>query len=310
MRVLLTGITGSIGSALAPRLLRDGHRLTGLTRREPERLPAGLVPAGVELVTGDALLGRGLDRALDGVEVAYYLIHSMDAAGAGDFATREAAAAERFVEAARAAGVRRLIYLGGLLPDRAPASAHLRSRLTVERTLLAGVPDSVAFRASIVIGARSRSFRFLVRLVERMPVMLIPAWRSHRTAPVDQRDVIECLARAARAAELGGRSLDIAGREVVTYGALIELIGDLLLLDRPVFNIPRVSLTPIASRVAALVAGEDHDLIGPLMEGLDSDLLPRHPTAAEVLGVRAHSLEAAIEHSLREWEREEELRAW
>ena len=103
------------------------------------------------------------------------------------------------------------------------------------------MPDSVAFRASIVIGARSRSFRFLVRLVERMPVLLIPAWRDHRTAPVDERDVIECLAARGDggAGRLGAAaSLDIAGPEVVSYGGLIERIRDLMLLERPVFDLP------------------------------------------------------------------------
>jgi uncharacterized protein YbjT (DUF2867 family) len=178
----------------------------------------------------------------------------------------------------------------------------------VERILLEAVPDSVALRASIVIGARSRSFRFLVRLIERMPVMVIPAWGDHRTAPVDERDVVSCLVRAASHAGAGGRSLDIAGPEVVTYQALIERIRDQLLLPRPSLRLPRLTLTPIASRVSAVIAGEEHALIGPLMAGLDTDLLPGPELALDVLGVRPHRLDAAIERALRDWEVVEPLR--
>ncbi len=200
------------------------------------------------------------------------------------------------------------MYLGGLVPEGA-SSEHIASRLEVERILLAAVPDSVALRASIVIGSRSRSFRFLVRLIERMPVLVVPAWSQHSTAPVDERDVLSCLTRAATVADAGGRSLDLAGPEVVTYGELIDRIRDHLLIDRPTLNLPRVTLTPIASRVSAVVAGEQHALIGPLMEGLETDLLPRAELATDLLDVRRHSLDAAIERALRDWELIEPLRA-
>src|SRR6202012_1471763 len=108
----------------------------------------------------------------------------------------------------REAGVSRVIYLGGLVPEGGPASAHIASRLAVEEILLSATPCSVAFRASIVIGAQSRSFRFLVRLVERLPVLAVPAWRSHKTSPINERDVIETLARAATRDEVCGQSLD------------------------------------------------------------------------------------------------------
>jgi uncharacterized protein YbjT (DUF2867 family) len=140
-------------------------------------------------------------------------------------------------------------------------------------------------------------------------VLLIPAWREYRTAPVDERDVLECLVRAADNPDLAGRSLDIAGPEVISYGALIERIRDLMLLDRPVLNLPGLTVAPIASRISALIAGEQHALIGPLMAGLASDLLPREPLATEVLGLRQHSLDAAVERALSVWERTEPLRA-
>jgi uncharacterized protein YbjT (DUF2867 family) len=306
MRILVTGITGAIGSRLAPRLLDAGHDVEALSRRRDAQALAAL-PAGIGLHTGDAVSGIGLPEALEGIEVAYYLIHSMEPGSDEHFGVRERRSAENFAEAAAAAGVRRIVYLGGLIPGHAP-SPHLASRLGVERILLEAVPDSVALRASIVIGARSRSFRFLVRLVERMPVMVIPAWGGHRTAPVDERDVLSCLLRAAADAAIGGRSLDIAGAETVTYQELIERIRDQLLLARPSVRLPRLSLTPIASRVSAVIAGEEHALVGPLMAGLETDLLPRPELALELLGVRPHRLDAAIERALRDWEVIEPLR--
>jgi uncharacterized protein YbjT (DUF2867 family) len=304
VRILVTGITGFVGARLAPRLLADGHEVRGMSRR------AGTGPGGVEMMRGDAVSGRGLQDVLQDVDVAYYLIHSMEpATDGGGFQARERIAAENFVRAAQRAGVRRIVYLGGFVPEVGRPSPHLASRLAVEETLLATTPESVAFRASIVIGARSRSFRFLVRLVERMPVLLVPAWRHHRTAPVDERDVIEYLARAATSDRVAGMSLDIAGPDVVTYQELIERIRDEMLVGRPVLGIPYFTVTPIASRVSALIAGEEYELIGPLMEGLGTDLLARDSRAAELLGVRRHRLTAAIERALREWESVEPLKA-
>jgi uncharacterized protein YbjT (DUF2867 family) len=303
MQVLVTGITGYVGSVVAARLRADGQVVRGFAR-SPER-----VTLDVPVVAGDAVTGEGLAAALDGVEVAYFLIHGMEPAGGDPFASREQAAAERFAQAAQAAGVSRIVYLGGIVPAEGPRSPHLASRLAVEDILLDAVPTSVALRASIVIGARSRSFRFLVRLVERMPVLAYPAWQRNRTAPIDERDMVEVLARSATAEQVSGMRLDLGGPDIVSYGELIERIAELMLVDRPGLRFKRLTVTPIASRVAAIIAGERWELVGPLMESLDTDLLPGADQAAQVLGVRLHTLDAAIEHALADWERDEPLAA-
>lgn len=303
MNVLVTGITGYIGSRLAPRLRRDGHEIRGFARG-----PGG-GDSDANVVHGDAVSGAQLEQALDGIDVAYFLIHSMESSADGAFDVRERTAAENFARVARECKLPRVIYLGGPMPSDGAVSPHLASRLEVERILLATTPCSVAFRASIVIGAGSRSFRFLVRLVERMPVLAVPAWRTHRSAPIDERDMIELLARAATSDDVCGQSLDAGGPDVVSYGELIDRIGEHMLLDRPTIRLNRLTVTPIASRIAAAIAGEDPALIEPLMESLGEDLVPRDSRAAELLGVRLHSLDAAIERALRDWESSEPLAA-
>src|SRR4051794_32399002 len=143
MRILVTGISGYVGGVLAPRLVAAGHEVRGLSRH-----PLGLDVPGVEGMAGDAASGEGLRAPPDGVDVAYYLIHSMEAGSNGGFASFERRAAENVAAAAERAGTRRLVYLGGLMPADHPASNHLGSRAAVEETLLAGVPGSIAFRAS------------------------------------------------------------------------------------------------------------------------------------------------------------------
>jgi uncharacterized protein YbjT (DUF2867 family) len=324
MRILVTGASGFVGGELVAPLCREGHEVRALGRDEQRlqralALTAGACAVEVQVLAGDLVSGWGLDAALEGVELAYYLVHSMErtASAGAPFEERERAGAENFSRAAERAGVRRIVYLGGLLPQAQPADAatrthpgtsrHLASRERVERILLARVPDSLALRASIVIGERSRSFRLLVRLVERLPVLTLPAWERYRTQPIDERDLTAMLL-ACLYAHPPQRSLDIGGPDVLTYGEMIKRIADLMLLGRPALELP-LSMTPITARVAAALTGEDPDLVLPLMESLEGDLLPHGPGAAELLGVRLHSFDSAVEHALARWERTEALAA-
>jgi uncharacterized protein YbjT (DUF2867 family) len=335
MRILVTGASGFAGSQLIPRLLADGHEVIAFGR-DPARLATALPrdshrPDGeVRTISGDVLSGAGLAAAIDGVQVAYYLIHSMERSpSSGAFGERERIAARTFAAHAARAGVERIVYLGGLLPhasangrargrpderdggarsrSNALLSPHLQSRHAVERILLAAVPESVALRASIVIGARSRSFRLLVHLVERMPVLALPAWRRFRTQPIDARDVTDMLAAAALA-DVAGRSLDIGGPDVLSYGEMIARIAELMLVHRPSIEL-RMSLTPFTARVAAAIAGEQPELVLPLMGSLRADLLPADDHAPQLLNVKLHSFDSAVEHALAEWEACEPLAA-
>ena len=271
-------------------------------RQALEELP------GVEPLQADLLGGAGLDAALDGCSAAFYLVHSMEASDDVDFASRDRRAAERFAEAARGAGVDRIVYLGGITPGGQP-SPHLASRLEVEQILLEAVPSSTALRASIVIGAGSASFRVLVRLVERLRVVPLPGWQRNRTQPIDERDVIEYLARSPGLAEARGRSLDIVGPDVVSYAEMIEEIAESMGVGRMPVGF-RASLTAPASAVVSAISQQPLELVRPLMHSLESDVLPRDPDeAARLYGIRTRPFPRAVEHALAEWERREPLAA-
>src|SRR4051794_4007616 len=306
---LVTGATGYVGGRLIERLTAEDRPVRALARH-PDRLEP---TEGVEAVAGDLVSDTGLDEALDGIETAYYLVHSMEppgVSGNGDFGARDRQAAANFARAASAAGVERVVSLGGIVPRDAPLSAHLASRLEVERILLDAAPRSTALRASILIGARSSSFRILVRLVERLRLLPFPAWRDHRTQPIFERDAIEFLARTPETPAAAGRSLDIPGPDVLSYGAMIERIADLMGVGRTPIRL-RFSQTPTASAVVAGVVGQPVELVRPLMESLEHDLLPRTDANARDVydGIDGHPFDRAVEHALREWEREEELTA-
>ncbi len=303
---LIVGATGYVGTLLTRALVAEGRAVRALSRHPPQRSGGG----PVETVRGDVLKDEGLDAALEGCDVAYYLVHSMEA-GATSFESRDRLAAENFVAACRRAGVDRVVYLGGIKPN-GPLSPHMRSRLEVEQILMESLPRVTGLRASIVIGAGSPSFRLMVRLIERIPVLPLPPWRRRRTQPIAERDVVQCLVRTPLIDDAWGRSIDLVGPDEVTYGEMLEGIASELVIERPPVALP-VFTAPAFAAVASRIAGADTDLVRALMESLDSDMLARSDRAAqemeELYGFRPLPFTRAVRLALADWERDEPLAA-
>jgi uncharacterized protein YbjT (DUF2867 family) len=303
---LIVGATGYVGTLLTKSLVEAGRRVRALSRH-----PSSVNDDGsVDSVGGDVLDGTGLDAALRGCDVAYYLVHSMEA-GATSFEARDRRAAHNFVSACRRAGVERVVYLGGIKPS-GPLSPHMRSRLEVERILMENLPLATGLRASIILGAHSPSFRLMVRLIERLPVLPLPPWRDRRTQPIAERDVIQCLVRTPLIDATAGRSIDLAGPDALAYAEILQGIAAELGVDRPEVDLP-IFTAPTFAAVASAIAGADTELVRALMGSLDADVLPRSAQAAQemadLFAIKPLPFTRAVRRALSDWEREEPLAA-
>ncbi|MCB5169483.1 SDR family oxidoreductase [Streptomyces bambusae] len=280
---LVTGASGYIGGRLVPELLDAGHRVRCLART-PAHLRDHPWAGRVETVRGDVTDAASLRSALRGVAVAYYLVHSMNS-GPG-FERTDRRAAETFAAEARAAGVRRIVYLGGLAPADVPEehlSPHLRSRAEVGRILLAsGVPTTV-LRAAVVIGSGSASFEMLRYLTERLPVMVTPSWVSTRVQPIAVRDVLRYLVGSARMPDHVSRTFDIGGPDVLNYRAMMLRYAAVAGLPRRLV-LPVPMLTPgLSSHWIGLVTPVPRSLARPLAESLRHEVVcTEHDIAAWV----------------------------
>ncbi|GAA1583981.1 SDR family oxidoreductase [Actinomadura kijaniata] len=268
---LVTGATGYIGGRLVPELLSAGHRVRCMARH-PDRLRDHPWAGEVDTVRADVLDADSLRAALDGVDVAYYLVHAMG--GDGDFAERDRTAAHNFAAAAKAAGVRRVVYLGGLYSG-GRMSRHMRSRAEVARILLdSGVPTAV-LRAGVIIGSGSASFEMLRYLTERLPVMVTPRWVHSRIQPIAIRDVLHYLVGAATLPPEVSRAFDLGGPDVLTYREMMLRYAAAAGLPRRVV-LPVPVLSPeVSSLWVGFITPVPGALARPLVESLTSEVVCR-----------------------------------
>ncbi|MCQ4121139.1 SDR family oxidoreductase [Rhodococcus tibetensis] len=268
LRVLVTGATGYIGGRLAPRLLEAGYQVRVLAR-SPEKLTDVPWAAGVEVARGDLSDPQSLSAAFTDVEVVYYLVHSMG--GPDEFEKAERISAENVAEAAHAAGVGRIVYLGGLHPDSADLSPHLRSRTAVGKILTeSGIPTMV-LQAGVVIGSGSASFEMIRHLTNRLPVMITPRWVNNKIQPIAVRDVLYYLVAAAEASLPRSRAYDIGGPDVIRYGEMMQIYAEIAgLRQRRILVLP--VLTPkLAGLWIGLVTPIPRSLGRALIESLHND---------------------------------------
>jgi len=306
-RVLVTGATGYVGGRLVPRLLEAGWEVRVLAR-DPRRLQGRPWSARVEVATGDVLRPETLPAALAGVDAAFYLIHSM--AGSADFHQRDREAAAAFGAAARAAGVRQIVYLGGLGDPAHDLSEHLRSRQETGAALAAAGVPVTELRAAVIVGAGSLSFEMIRYLTERVPFMVCPRWVFTRTQPIAIRDVLAYLMAALETPAARGRLVEIGGADVVTYGEMMTGYARERGLRRwlvpvPVLT-PRLSsfwvhwVTPIPAAIAR-----------PLIEGLRNEVVVRDGLARELFpGVHPLGYRDAVRLALERLEAGEIETSW
>ena len=286
MRIAVFGATGTIGSALVPVLARE-HDVVSVSRRPPRS-------GDTAWVGGDVTDATAVRRALEGVEAAYYLVHSL---GARDFERRDLHAAETVATEASRAGLRQLVYLGGLGDESPGLSPHLRSRAETGRRLASGEVPVTTLQAAMVVGKGSAAFETVVALVDRLPYMVCPRWVSTRTQPIALADVVRFLAGVCGREDTFRQTFDAAGPEVMTYREMIERIGRLRgrsprIVEVPVLT-PRLSsywlhvVTPVKAAVAR-----------PLIEGLRTETVARDERLWEVVRFRLTPFEEAVREAL------------
>ncbi len=290
--VVVAGASGFVGAALVPVLARD-FDVVALSR-SPSPLPAGARWARCDLFS---LLQT--ERALAGADYAVYLVHSMLPARLTQarFEDMDFILADNFARSAARAGVRQIVYLGGIIPDDTRLSRHLASRLEVERVLAArGVPVT-SLRAGLIVGSAGSSFRIVAKLVQRSPVLLCPHWTRSMTQPVGLRDVVRLLGFCLGREELYGRAFDLGGPEVMTYVDLMRRTAARLGKRRIIVTLPFVP-TRLGVLGIRLVTGAHRELVAPLVESLRHAMLAHSPTMQERAGIPAQPFDEALDEAL------------
>ena len=274
MRIAIAGANGFVGRHLIDALLsQTNHQIVALTRSSGARS----LDARLTWQTCDLFSILQLEEALKGVDVAYYLVHSMspnERLAQGTFEDFDLMLADNFARACRACGVRQIIYLGGIIPRSTKLSAHLASRLEVEEALSAHAVPLTTLRAGLIIGPKGSSYQILERLVRRLPVMLCPSWTQTLSSPVDISDVVRSLIWVlGRQAEVMNRFFDLAGAEVLSYQQLMRQVALRMGLRRLFIPVPFFSPT-ISKLWVRLFSGVPSDLVYPLVESLKYEMLP------------------------------------
>jgi uncharacterized protein YbjT (DUF2867 family) len=297
--ILVTGGSGYVGGRLILLLERQGVRLRGLAR-SPAKMRSHVQPS-TEIVQGDVLDPASLDRALQGVHTAYYLVHLMS--GSKDFEKEDRQAALNFARASKKAGVLRIIYLGGLGDDTDPElSPHLRSRHEVGKILRDSGVETIEFRASLVIGTGSLSFDLVKSLTDRLPVMICPRWLSTPTQPIAVDDVLAYLLAAKDMLPGASKVLEIGSPDVTTYGDMIREYARQKSLGRWLISVP--VLTPYLSSLwLALVTPASFEVGRHLIEGLKNPTVVRDRTALDLFPIRPIGIRKAIQRALDESQR-------
>ena len=304
MRILVVGASGYIGGRLTTVLSSLGHELVLMSR---DARPLAARFPGRRVVAADLLEPASLAPALEGVEVAYYLAHSMGAGERG-FGDRDRRSATNFASAAAAAGVGRIVYLGGLGDDADDLSAHLASRQQTGAELAAhGVPVT-EFRAAIIIGSGSASFEILRHLTERLPVMITPRWVRTRCQPIGIRDALTYLVAALDHPEITG-IVEIGGPDVLSYGEMMRIYARLRGLRRLMIPVP--VLTPrLSSYWVSLVSPVPAGIARPLIEGLRNEVVVRDPGPATAFGLNPAPYATALQRAIDRTDRHAVESTW
>jgi uncharacterized protein YbjT (DUF2867 family) len=304
--VLVTGATGYIGGCLVPELVARGYRVRVMVRGpspgHAERFP------DTEVVVADALQPATLDAALDGVDTAYYLIHSL-LLGPCDFAEADVRAACNFRLAAERCGVRRIVYLGGLGDCCTELSDHLRSRMDVAEALSGDVVSLTILRAAVIIGAGSASYEIVKHLALRLPVIFVPRWATNRCQPIAICDVVRYLVACLEEPKTAGRSFDIGGEDVLSYRAMLEATAALVHKDR-VFVTSPISWLSMYGYVASLITPVPAAITMCLMEGLRNDAVCQEDEIKSIVPLKLKTFREAIVAAMTREEQDKVRTRW
>ena len=303
--ILLTGPTGFIGGRLLYALDEEGFRVRCLVRISEELVTKRPLKQEPEVGYADLLQPETLPEAMEGMDAAYYLVHSMGGRSIAEtkaFAERDRKCATNFLKAAEEAGVKRIIYLGGLGETGDKLSKHLASRQEVANILQSGRIHTTALRAAVIIGAGGASFELIRYLAERLPVMMCPRWINTRSQPIAVQNVISYLIGCLRQPATAGLTLDIGGPDIITYRAMVKIYAKVRGLHRFIFTVP--VLTPrLSAYWINLITPVPAGIVFPLVEGLKNEVICRDNRIRDLIPIDLMSMQEAICTALTETEK-------